>query len=87
MVEGIIVGIASTIGIGILTWLCAALIRLWRTPKRIDRLEKLIPPIARGLLALLEVHKGEGTNGNVKEAHEELQGLLCNQAVSQKAQS
>ena len=52
--------------------------------KRLDRVETVIPPIARGMLVILKIHLGQETNGDVKESLDELQKLSTDMMVSQR---
>jgi hypothetical protein len=84
-ITGVLLGVGGTLLAALLAWILVSIARQWRSPKRIDRLERMIPPIARALLVLLDVHCVEGTNGEVKETRTELHRILSDQAVSQKA--
>jgi hypothetical protein len=85
--EGIVIGIGSTAGLGILTFLITALNRVWKTPKRLDRVERVLPVIARGVWALLGEHVREH-NGDaspeITQAYTELTDVVTNGVVSQK---
>jgi hypothetical protein len=82
--EGIVIGIGGTAGAAALGMLATTMRRLWKTPKRLERIERLIPPIARALLVMLRVHMGEEVNGDVKAILKELDEVLTDGAVSQK---
>jgi hypothetical protein len=86
--SGILIGICSMAGATILAWIAAALVRLWRTPKRIDRLEKVVPIIGRGVWALLAIHVREhngDTDPMVINAYDECTRAFTDGVVSQKA--
>ena len=82
--EGIVIGIGGTLGASVCGMVAATMVRLWRSPKRIDRIERLIPPMARALLVILRVHMGEEINGEMKDILKELDGVLTDGAISQK---
>ncbi len=82
--EGIVIGIGGTLGATAVGMMGATMKRLWRTPKRIDRIEKMIPPMARALLVMLRVHMGEDVNGDMKAILKELDDVLTDGAISQK---
>lgn len=86
-VTGILIGACSLLAAAILTALGAAIIRLWRTPKRIDRLERMIPPLTRGVWALLGEHVRD-SNGDssqeIKDAYAGLTDIVTDGVVSQK---
>jgi hypothetical protein len=86
-VSGIIIGVASTAGAGALAFLVSTLARLWHTPKRLDRLERVVPVIIRSLLAILRCQKAGVCNGETDEAISEIENLLSEGIVSQKAKS
>jgi hypothetical protein len=87
MLEGIAIGVGSAIGALILVAITALITRQWRTPKRVDRLEAVVPPMARGIFALLEYHV-LGDNGNketMKISLDELRDVTTDKMVSQRA--
>lgn len=88
MTDGIIIGIGSTVGALFLVALAALVARQWKSPKRIDRLERVVPPMARGVWALLGEHVREH-NGDAPEeivkAYAELTAVVTDGVVSQKA--
>lgn len=90
MTDGIIIGIGSTVGALILLTLAALVARQWKSPKRIDRLERIVPPMARGVWALLGEHVREH-NGDapkeIVEAYSELTAVVTDGVVSQKAKA
>ena len=83
--QGILIGAASIIAAGLLTTVAAQLMRLWHTPKRLDRIETLIPPLLRAIMCLLKNQKAGKCNGTTDATIEELEALLTDQSVSQKA--
>jgi len=87
MTDGIIIGIGSTVGALILVALAALVARQWRSPKRIDRLERVVPILTRGVWALLGLHVQEH-NGDVApeitDAYSDLTKIVTNGVVSQK---
>lgn len=85
MFEGMMMGIGGTVGAAILIAMVALIARQWKSPRRIDRLERLVPSIARALLVLLHVHRIEDTNGDVAAAENELTKIITDGSVSQKA--
>jgi len=84
MTDGILVGIGGTVGAIIVVGLASLVARQWRSPKRIDRIERVLPAFARALLALLQVHVAEETNGAIKEAEDELRHILTESVISQR---
>jgi uncharacterized membrane protein YccC len=85
MTEGIIIGIVVTVGATLVIALAAALIRLWRSPKRLDRLEAVVPAMARGIMLLLRSHQAAGkAKKEVQDALDELQKLTTDMMVSQR---
>lgn len=85
--SGVLIGAGSIVGAAILVALAAAIIRVWRTPKRLDRLERVVPPIARGLWALLGEHVRDhngDTSPEVAEAYKLLTEVVTESVVSQK---
>jgi len=88
MTEGIIVGIVGTVGAAILIALVALITRQWKSPKRLDRLEGVVPPMARGIFALLEFHVFGDTSDareTMKASLNELREVTTDKMVSQKA--
>ena len=85
--EGIVIGIGGTLGATIVGMVGATMRKLWKTPKRVDRLERLLPTMARALLILLRIHAGEDVNGDIKTVLNELDGVLTNGSVSLKEKS
>jgi hypothetical protein len=82
--QGILIGAGSAILMTLLTIIAASLARLWHTPKRLDRLDRLIPTMARALLVLLQRHVNDETDNEAEAALTELKGILTDGAVSQK---
>ena len=85
--EGIIIGIGSTAGVGIITMVGTTLARVWKTPKRLDRIERLVPILLRGMWAVLKMHVDEqngSTDPDIKRAFSELTEIVTDGAVSQK---
>ncbi|MBZ5672307.1 MAG: hypothetical protein LAO04_21625 [Acidobacteriia bacterium] len=74
--EGIFIGVCSALLITFLTFLSASLVRMWHAPKRLDRLEKVVPVIIRSLLAILRCQKAGICNGNTDDAIKEIEDLL-----------
>ena len=58
--------------------------RLWHTPKRLDRLEGIIPILTRGMWAILKIHINGNTDKDVSTAFDELTRAVTNGVVSQK---
>lgn len=85
MFEGILIGIASTVGASLVFGGGALVCRVWHTPKRLDRLERLLPPMVRAVLVLLRTQKSGTSNGGLDESIGELEEVLSDGAVSQKA--
>lgn len=88
MTNGILIGIGSTIGALVLVALAALVARQWKSPKRLDRLDAVVPMLARGILALLEFHIFGDTNGSkqtMKKSWDELRTITTDKMVSQKA--
>jgi len=87
MIDGIIAGIGSTVGALILVGLVALVVRQWKTPKRVDRLERIVPVLTRGVWALLGLHVQEH-NGDVpreiQDAYSKLTEIVSDGIVSQK---
>lgn len=87
--EGILIGSGAIVFAGLLTYVATQLARLWRTPKRLDRLERIIPTMARGLWALLGEHVREhngDTSAEIVDAYRQLTDVVTDGVVSQKAQ-
>ena len=84
MFEGIAIGVGSAILTGLIAFLAATVVRLWHTPKRLDRLEKVVPVIVRSLLAILRCQKAGVCNGDTDAAISEIEQLLSEGIVSQK---
>lgn len=57
MLEGITIGVGSAVATGFIAFLTAHMIRQWSSPKRLDRLEKVIPVMVRSMLAILKCQK------------------------------
>ncbi len=82
--SGILIGAASLALAGLLTWVGVHLGRLWRTPKRLDRIEGIIPVLIRGMWAILKVHINGNTDEDVSSAFKELTKAVTDGVVSQK---
>ena len=52
--SGILIGAGAIILAGLLIWISSQLAHLWHTPKRLDRIEGIIPILARGMWAILK---------------------------------
>ncbi len=87
MFEGIAIGVGSTVVTGMVLWIAAALARVWRTPKRLDRVEAILPVLLRSNLAMLRCQKAGTCNGDTDAAIRDIETLLTNAAVSQKGKS
>jgi len=85
MIEGIAIGVGSAAVFAFLVFLTSQIVRLWHTPKRIDRLERVVPVIFRSLLAILRCQKAGVCNGETDEAISEIETLLSDGIVSQRA--
>ncbi len=83
MVDAIL-GAGGTLLAGLIVFFVTSIARLWHTPKRLDRLEKIMPVTLRALLAVLSCQKRGVSNGETDAAIEEINQLLTNGAVSQK---
>jgi hypothetical protein len=85
MMTDILVGAGASVLGGLVVGGAMALRRLWRTPQRLDRIERLVPALLRAVQALLIVQRDCGAgNGAVQDSLEELQQLVTNGAVSQR---
>ena len=85
MIQDIIVGAGASVLGGLVVGGAVALRKLWRTPRRLDRIERLIPALLRAVQALLIVQRDCGAgNGAVNDSLEELQQLVTNGAVSRE---
>ena len=82
--SGILIGAASLALATLLTWIGIHLGRLWHTPKRLDRIEGIIPVLTRGMWAILKVHINGNTDKDVASAFDELTKAVTNGVVSQK---
>jgi reverse gyrase len=91
----IIIAIVSVAGTAGISWVIARVSRGTglarivqemeaRQSKRTDRLEEIVPPLARGMLVMLKIHTGQETNGDVKDSLDELQKLATDMMVSRK---
>ena len=80
-----LLGVAGTLLAGLIVFFVSSVIRLWHTPKRLDRLERITPVLLRAMLAVLTCQKQGTCNGKTDEAIDEINALLTNGAVSQKA--
>jgi ribosomal protein L30/L7E len=86
MFEGIAIGVGSTLLAAIIIAMSATIARLWHSPKRLDRIDAVIPALCRAVLVLLRLHKeGEKVNGELVESIREMTNITTNQTVSQKA--
>ena len=85
MTTGILVGAGGLLLAGFLTYLVVQLSRLWHTPKRLDRIETLLPPLLRAVLCMLKNQKAGKCNGTTDMTIAEIEELLTDQSVSQKA--
>lgn len=85
MFEGILIGVASTVGASLVLGGAALICRVWHTPKRLDRLERLLPPMVRAVLVLLRTQKTGSENGELDNSIHELEDVLSDGAISQKA--
>lgn len=85
MIEGILIGVASTVGASVVFGGTALICRVWHTPKRLDRLERLLPPMLRAVLVLLRAQKSGAENGELDNSIHELEDVLSDGAISQKA--
>lgn len=75
---------AAVLG-GLVVGGAVALRRVWRSPKRLDRIERLIPCLLRATYAMLVCQKDCGMgNGAVEAALQEVQRLVTDGAVSMK---
>ena len=84
MVDALL-GVGGTLLAGLVVFFVSSIVRLWHTPKRLDRLERIMPVTLRALLAVLSCQKRGTCNGETDAAIEEINQLLTNGAVSQKA--
>lgn len=82
--SGILIGAGAIILAGLLIWISSQLAHLWHTPKRLDRIEGIIPILARGVWAILKVHINGNSDGDVVEAFRELSKAVTDGVVSQK---
>ncbi len=85
MIQDIIVGAGASVLGGLVVGGALVLRKLWRTPRRLDRIERLIPALLRAVQALLIAQRDCGAgNGAVNDSLEELQQLVTNGAVSRE---
>lgn len=90
MVIDVTTGILIFIGTSILTLLAVIFLRNMRSPKRLDRVEAVLPAMARGIMTLQEFALYGDTNGTkaeMEKSHSELSTITTNMMVSQKAKS
>jgi hypothetical protein len=83
--EGVMIGVISAVATAMLIFLSATIVRLWHSPKRLDRLDRLIPTMARALLVLLQRHVNDSPDSEAEIALTELKAILTDGAVSQRA--
>jgi len=82
-----LIGAGSIATAGLITWIGIQLVRLWHLPKRVDRIERIIPPIARGIWALLGEHVRQNDGNStpeIAEAYSKLTEVVTESVVSQK---
>ncbi len=85
MIQDIIVGAGASVLGGLVVGGAVALRKLWRTPRRLDRIERLIPALLRAVQALLIAQRDCGAgNGAVNDSLEELQQLVTDGAISRE---
>jgi hypothetical protein len=77
-------GAGGTLGAGAAAFLFAAIIRVWKTPKRIDRLERAVPILLRSTIILLRCQKNEP---GVESVIAEMDDFLSDASMSQKAKT
>jgi len=85
MFEGIAIGVGSAVITGLIVFLVSALARMWHTPKRLDRIEAILPALLRAVMCVLKNQKEGKCNGSTQDSIQELNDLLTNSAVSKKA--
>lgn len=87
IVPDILVGVGVTVlGTGTIGFL-VVVVNVYKTPKRLNRLEALFPIIIRGVWAILKMHVDEhngSTPTEVASAYEELTREVTDKSVSQK---
>jgi hypothetical protein len=80
-------GVGGTLLTAFLVFLAGSIVRAWHSPKRLDRLELAIPVMIRGMLAVLRCQKDGRCNGETDEAIGEIEEMLSEGIVSQKARA
>lgn len=55
-----------------------------RDSKRLNRVEQIVPQVARGMIVILRIHMHEETNGDIKKSLDELTETATGLMVSQK---
>jgi hypothetical protein len=83
IIDGLI-GAGSVVLTGLVTAVAALMIRLWRTPKRVERLEVAIPVLIRATLVQLRCLKAGKCNGEADETISEVEAFLSNNVISVK---
>jgi hypothetical protein len=84
VVEGILEGAGAAVVGGLIVGSFTITRRLWHTPQRLDRIERLVPPLLRAVQALLIAAKRGAANGEVDDSIEELKQLTTDGMISQK---
>ena len=96
--SGVFIGAGAILLAGLLTWLGVALARLWKVPKRIDRIEAMNPMMLEALMLLfdvnvieLECQQGKECNGDltiavnsIKAFKDRVTKFLAAASISQK---
>lgn len=82
--EGIAIGVGSAALAALVVFLATTIARLWHSPKRLDRIERILPAMVRAMLAILKCQKAGVCNGDTDEAIAEINKLLSDGIVSQK---
>ena len=85
--SGILIGIGSIAGATLLALFAGAQVRLMHTPKRLDRIETILPPLLRAMLAVLKCQREGKCNGMTDDAIQELEELMTNGIISRKAKA
>lgn len=74
---------------GLVTLLIVSIVqnrgKIGRLPKRVDRLDVVVPPLLRAVIALLQCQKEGKCNASVDESIDELNRLMTDGIVSRKA--
>jgi len=98
IIEGAIIGALAIVIAGLAAWTASAISRLWHLPKRIDRMEAILPLVLEnqgavldGLASLARCIENKACNGELESldkiimaAKEKMRVFLSGAAISKK---